>query len=227
MRILKQAQFWWGIAFVGFVLLLRYSGLVDYVSLGMIQDRREQFLHMVSENYGWAVLAYLSVYVLVSALGLPLVLLCTIAGGFLFGVIPGAVYAAISATIGATLFFIFIRHTLGSVLQHYYESRLSWFNTQVGRHGVWFFLSIRFISTIPFFVENTLMGLTKASLWTFVWTTFIGVIPGSLVYAYAGRHLMRIASLNDVVSPSTMMVFVFLALLALVPVVVRYFFEEK
>lgn len=227
MMLFKQARFWWGATLIGFVFLLRYSGLIDYLSLEIIQNRRAQFEHIVMAYYVWSVLGYIGVYILVVVLGLPLVLICTLVGGFLFGVIPGVFYANIGATIGSLIFFLLIRYSLGSVLQHQYAVQLSWINTQVERYGAWYFLSIRFLSSIPFFVENTLMGLTKVSVWTFVWTTSLGIIPGSLVYAYTGRRLLTITSLNEVFSVGMLVVFVFLALLALVPILVRSFLEKK
>jgi uncharacterized membrane protein YdjX (TVP38/TMEM64 family) len=51
----------------------------------------------------------------------------------------------------------------------------------------------------------------------YVVATAIGIIPGSFVYAYAGRQLGTINSLTDIVSPGVIGAFVLLGLLALVP----------
>jgi uncharacterized membrane protein YdjX (TVP38/TMEM64 family) len=58
---------------------------------------------------------------------------------------------------------------------------------------------------------------------TYVAATAIGIIPGSFVYAYAGRQLGAINSLKEVASPNVVGAFVLLGLLALVPVVYKRF----
>ncbi len=62
-------------------------------------------------------------------------------------------------------------------------------------------------------------GLSTISLSTFVWTTAIGIIPGSFVYSYAGSQLSSIQSTEDIVSPSILLALVMLGLLALVPTI--------
>ena len=72
-----------------------------------------------------------------------------------------------------------------------------------------------------FFVVNLVSGLTRVSVGTYVVATAIGIIPGSFVYAYAGRQLGTINSLKEIASPSVIGAFVLLGLLALVPVVYK------
>jgi uncharacterized membrane protein YdjX (TVP38/TMEM64 family) len=54
-----------------------------------------------------------------------------------------------------------------------------------------------------------------------VTATAIGIIPGSFVYAYAGRQLGTINSLREVASPNVIGAFVLLGLLALMPILYK------
>jgi uncharacterized membrane protein YdjX (TVP38/TMEM64 family) len=88
-------------------------------------------------------------------------------------------------------------------------------------------MTLRLIPLFPFFIVNLLSGLTRVSLATYVTATAIGIIPGSFVFAYAGRQLGMINSLKEIASPNVLLAFTLLGLLALVPIMYRKFAEKK
>ncbi len=221
MKLLKNPRFWLGISFLALLIGLRYSGLGSYITLEMVQQKRLEMMQYVNEHYLLAALAFILVYIMIVVFALPLAALTTVAGGFLFGVIPGAIYTNIGATIGAMIFFLMVRHSVGKTLQEKYKDKLRWFNEQMHKYGVSYLIAIHFIAVIPFFVVNLLIGLTNVPLWTFIWTTSVGIFPGSLVYAFAGQQLTMITSLKDIFSLNILLAFGLLALLALIPIVVQ------
>ena len=113
------------------------------------------------------------------------------------------------------------------MVQNKNQKRLGWFNEQVKLYGIYYLIFMRFLALIPFFVGNLLAALSEVSLWTFVWTTSVGIIPGSLVYAFAGRQLTTIDSIQDVFSWNILLAFLLLALLALTPVFVQWYRGRK
>ena len=56
---------------------------------------------------------------------------------------------------------------------------------------------------------------------TYVAATALGIIPGSFVYAYAGRQLGTLNSLKEIASPKVLLAFTLLGLLALIPMVYK------
>ena len=52
-----------------------------------------------------------------------------------------------------------------------------------------YLMTLRLIPLFPFFVVNLISGLTRVNVGTYVVATALGGIPGSFVYAYAGRQL--------------------------------------
>ena len=91
------------------------------------------------------------------------------------------------------------------------------FSRALRRDAFSYLLTLRLIPLFPFFVVNLVSGLTRMNVGTYVVATAIGIIPGSFVYAYAGRQLGTINSLKDIASPGVIGAFVLLGLLALVP----------
>lgn len=210
-----------GIAFVLLLLLLRFSGVTNYLTLANLKEQRLDLMKFVDSHYFWAVLIYISWYISIVVVALPIAALSTVAGGFLFGVFPAVIYANIGATIGATLFFLLVRYAFVSALQNRYARHMQWVHTEMELHGIAYLLAIRFIAIIPFFIMNALIALTNISVWTFAWTTSVGIIPGTAVYAFAGQQLTTIDSLRDIFSPTVLIAFLLLATLAVVPLLAK------
>jgi uncharacterized membrane protein YdjX (TVP38/TMEM64 family) len=200
MKILSNVKIWIGLLFIGLIIALRFMGVGDYLTLAGLQEKRIQLMAFVDTHYISSVCIFIGIYISIVILALPLAALCTVAGGFLFGVMPGTIYTNIGATIGASLFFLLVRYAFGRAMQERYKDKLRWFNQEMEQYGVLYLITIHFVAVIPFFVMNLLIGLTQVPFWTFVWTTSVGIIPGTLVYAFAGQQLTTISSLQDIFS---------------------------
>jgi len=90
-----------------------------------------------------------------------------------------------------------------------------------------YLMTLRLIPLFPFFVVNLVSGLTRMNVGSYVAATALGIIPGSFVYAYAGRQLGTINSLKEIASPNVIAAFVLLGLLALVPIVDKKFTAKQ
>lgn len=199
------------------IVALFYTQIGYYVNLEQLRDNRDYLHSYIADHYARAVFIYIGLYVLVTSLLLPLAAVLTFSGGYFFG--PGycALYTNIGAIIGGTTAFFLVRYLIGSLMQERYAPRLAAFNAAFKEDGIEYLLAIRFISVIPGSVINVLAGLTKIDVWTFIWTTSVGTIPGSLVFAFAGRQLMSVASVKDVFTVHILLAFLLLGLLALMP----------
>jgi len=203
---------------LAFFLAVR-AGLPDILTLENLQANRTRLLALV-ENHGAAsILIYIATYILVTGLSIPGATVLTLAGGFAFGALPAALYVNVGATTGAALAFLITRYLAGSWLQARYGEKLRAFNAEMDRHGPNYLLTVRFIPLFPFFLINLAAGLTNVSLATFVWTTSVGILPGGLVYTYAGSRLAVIRSTGDILSPDVLAAFGLLALFSLGPVI--------
>jgi uncharacterized membrane protein YdjX (TVP38/TMEM64 family) len=84
-----------------------------------------------------------------------------------------------------------------------------------------YLMTLRLIPLFPFFAVNLVSGLTRMNVGTYAAATALGIIPGSFVYAYAGRQLGTLNSLREIASPHVLGAFVLLGVLALSPIVYR------
>lgn len=195
--------------------------LNSYLSLDTIKANRDLLLAYTAEHYPAAVLIFILLYVTQAALSLPGSALFTLTGGFLFGTIAGALYANLGATGGAALAFLAARYLLHDWVEARWGRRLAAFQRGFAHNAFGYLITLRLMPIFPFFIINLLSGLTKTPLGVFVAATSLGIIPGSLVYAYAGRQLGTINRLADIASPRVLFAFTLLGLLALAPTMYR------
>jgi len=206
---------------VAVILFVRLSGASGYLTLENLKKNKELLQHFIEARYFFAVVTYIVVYILTVTFSIPGATVLTLAGGFLFGLLPAIIYANVGATIGAALGFLFARYILGNSIQEKYAPQLERFNRELDENGHLYLLTLRLIPAFPFFLINLLAGLTRVSLKIFFWTTLVGILPGSFVYCFAGSQLTTIESVEDIFSANIIAAFLALALFALLPVILK------
>lgn len=197
------------------------SGIHQHLTFEAIKENREILLSYVDRNYAVSVLVFLCLYIS-TAFFIPGTLVLTVASGLLFGFIAGTCYAVAAASSGATLAFLTSRYLAGSWTQQRFGRQLEAFNREISRHGHHYLLAFRIVPVLPFFMVNYLAGLTNIPRWTFIWTTAAGMLPGALVSTYTGEQLGLVTSARDIFSPEVMTALVLLAVLVLLPPVMRH-----
>jgi len=213
--------------FLATIFFVHYFGLIKYITIESIKENTYVLQKFISEHYFYSVVVYIVILTFLTSLAFPVAVLMTMIGGFLFGTFLGAFYATIGATIGSSVAFLLIRYLIGSWLQSRFGQKMHAFNREVKKHGYSYLLSVHFVSVIPLFIINILSALTNVSFWTFVWTTGVGIFPGSLVYSFAGKQLATIDSIGDIFSYRILLAFLLLAILAALPVVVKKMLKNK
>ncbi len=200
-----------------------YFDLGRFLSLTALKENRDSLLVFTDVHFAGAVGIFIVSYVLVAGLSLPGAVILTLAGGFLFGAVLATLFINIGATTGATLAFLAARYLLRDTVEQKFGKWLGPFQEGFAKNAFSYLLTLRLIPLFPFFVVNLVSGLTRVNVGTYVAATALGIIPGSFVYAYAGRQLGTINSLKEIASPNVIAAFVLLGLLALVPVVYKKF----
>lgn len=198
-----------------------YFDLQQYLSLDALKSNRDSLLTFTATHYAAAVSLFVVVYVLQTAFSLPGAAIMTLAGGFLFGSLMGTVYVNIGATVGATLAFLAARYVLRDWVEQKFGHRLGAVQEGFAKNAFSYLITLRLIPLFPFFLVNMLSGLTRIRMVTYVVATSLGIIPGSFVYAYAGRQLGTLNSLQEIASPHVLLAFTLLGLLSLVPVLYK------
>jgi pyruvate/2-oxoglutarate dehydrogenase complex dihydrolipoamide dehydrogenase (E3) component/uncharacterized membrane protein YdjX (TVP38/TMEM64 family) len=196
-------------------------GLQKYFTLSALSASRDALAQYLETNRFTFTLAFMGVYIAATALSLPGAAILTLAAGALFGFTVGTIVASISSTIGATLAFILARFILRDAIMRRYGTRLAAVDAGFKRDGAVYLLSLRLIPAVPFFLVNILMGLTGIRALTFLAVSWIGMLPGTMVYIYAGTQLATLKSMGDILSPGLLAA---LVLLGVFPLIARFIY---
>lgn len=199
----------------------------DLFSAETVSEHRDALIQWRDRNIVLASLTYAAIYIVSVAFSVPGAIWLTLAGGFLFGTILAASLTMVAATTGATLIFLAARSSLGAALHERAGPWLKRVDSEVEQGEVSFLLVMRLIPVIPFFVANLAPALVKVRLGTFVWTTFVGIAPATLVVSSAGAGLGEVLDSGGepnagmIFEPHVLFPLLGLAALAALPVVLR------
>jgi uncharacterized membrane protein YdjX (TVP38/TMEM64 family) len=86
---------------------------------------------------------------------------------------------------------------------------------------------IRLVPAVPFFVANLIPAFLSVPLYRFVISTFLGIIPGSLIYSSVGAGLGEVFArgetpdLGVIFEPHILLPILGLSALSLLPIFVK------
>ena len=179
------------------LVALLYWQFHDYLRIDWFAER-ETALRDFESRWPWAVpiLAFL-IYAGVTGLSLPGATALTLVVSWYLGFWRALPIISFASTAGATLALILSRYLFRDWVQTRFSERLKAFNESLEKEGPFFLFSLRLIPVVPFFIINVVMGLTPIRVRTFWWVSQLGMLPGTLVYVYAGSSLPSLQSLAD------------------------------
>lgn len=157
----------------------------------------QQALEWIDRLGTTGAIAFMVIYALATVAFFPGSVL-TLGAGILFGVLWGSIYVFIGACIGATLAFLVGRYVARGWIAKKIEGhpKFNAIDKAIGREGFKIVLLTRLSPVFPFNLLNYALGLTSVSLKDYV-MGFIGMIPGTVMYVYAGSLLGDLATLSS------------------------------
>lgn len=162
-----------------------------------IQDLLKTALDWISNLGYWGPIAFILVYILATVFFIPGSLL-TLGAGVLFGVGFGSIYVSIGSVIGATCAFLVGRYLARGWVSKQIEGHQKFkaIDEAVAQEG-WKIVGLTRLSPIfPFNLLNYSFGLTNVSLQDYFFASWIGMIPGTVMYVYLGSLAGELAQLG-------------------------------
>ena len=204
--------------------------LRDYLSFQALSENREALIAFRDANYLGTVLAFIAAYVVIVAFSLPGAAIATLTGGFLFATFPGALFNITGATIGATAIFLAARWGFGEKLGEKLESSdgaIKKIKDGIDENQWSMLFLIRLVPAVPFFIANLVPSFLEVPLHRFVISTFVGIIPGSVVYTSVGAGLGEVfergetPNLGIIFEPHILLPILGLCFLAILPILIK------
>ncbi len=135
----------------------------------------------------WALPGFVVGYVVATVLLVPASPL-TAAAGFEWGVLLGTLIVSPTSVLGATMAFLVARGAARPLVARRLsgDPRLLAVDRAIAERGLWTVLLLRLSPLLPFNVLNYALGLTRVRLWEYVLGSWIGMLPGTVLYVWLG-----------------------------------------
>jgi uncharacterized membrane protein YdjX (TVP38/TMEM64 family) len=157
-----------------------------------------RLLEIVQSAGYWAPLLFIAVYILACLLFLPGSLL-TIGAGFIFGFVEGVVIVSIGSTLGAGAAFLFARTLMRDFVARKvaHLPRFAVLQQAVKREGFKIVLLTRLSPLFPFNLLNFAFGLTTVSFRDYLLASWMGMLPGAVLFIYIGSMIRSLSDLSS------------------------------
>jgi uncharacterized membrane protein YdjX (TVP38/TMEM64 family) len=137
----------------------------------------------------WAPIGYMLLYAFGPSLLVPGAVM-TVAAGLAFGTVKGSIYAVLGADIGALVAFAAGRFLgKGFVTSMLGGARFKAILDKIARNGFQIVLYLRVFPIVPYNALNLLAGASPICFKDYFWASMIGMIPGSILFAFLGNEL--------------------------------------
>src|SRR5271165_1326108 len=173
------------VAAVALVLILKYIH---------VQDVLKASLAWIGKLGPWGPVIFVGLYVVATVLFVPGSVL-TLGAGAAFGVALGSVCVSISATLGATAAFLVGRYLARDAIARKIEKneKFATIDRAVADEGWKIVLLTRLSPVFPFTLLNYAFGLTRVKFRDYVLASWLGMLPGTVMYVYLGSTVKELA----------------------------------
>jgi len=172
---------------VGLSMAFKFLPLNEYLG---------SFFQTIQSLGVWGPALLAAAYVVSTVLMVPGTIL-TLGAGFAFGVVTGTVAVSIGSVLGALLAFLVGR----TMVRDFVEQKVKQFpkfaavDQAVEKAGFKIVLLTRLSPVFPFNALNYLFSITKVRTRDYFLASWIGMLPGTIMYVYFGTAVKNIADL--------------------------------
>ncbi len=116
--------------------------------------------------------------------------------GWLFGFWKAVLTVTVGLTIAGIVIFSLSRYLFRESIERRYTGFVAVMNRHIETEGAFYLLALR-MAHAPYSIVNPVSGATRVRLWTFCWTTLVGLLPANSIWVYVG---IRLPSLRELAS---------------------------
>jgi uncharacterized membrane protein YdjX (TVP38/TMEM64 family) len=237
------------IVLAGVALVIVATGAHRWLSLDAAAMHKGKLETLVESRFTLSLLAFMAIYVIVTALSVPGALIMTLVGGMVFPFWIACLAVVVSATTGATILFLVARSSLGEALRNKGGESVARMSAGLRADAASYMLFLRLVPLFPFALVNIAPAIVGVPLKTFVWTTFLGILPGTMAFTLAASSLDGVLDerravyeacktlgqpdckltidVSTLVSPKLLLAFTALGVIALIPVIAKRIFARR
>ncbi|MGY6278050.1 TVP38/TMEM64 family protein [Methylomonas sp. MgM2] len=214
MKLLKKNYFTI-LTIILFLLISLY--LYEHVTLETIKSNKTLLSGFVEAHYTLSVFLFFIFCTIFVNSPVPFAAILKVLGGFFFGLYLGAIYNIIATIVACLVGFGISRYAFKESFEKKYYKRIKKVETKIEKNGFYYFLTLRLVMVVPYFLINITAGISRVSFKDFLFSTMLGVVPASLIYANGGNKLEHINSLSELFTSDVILAMLLIASITLLP----------
>lgn len=151
------------------------------------------------DQTGWlGIFVFIAIYIAACVFFVPGSML-TLGAGVVFGVIKGSIIVSLASTSGATAAFVIGRYLAREWISSKIEGNAKFeaIDEAIGREGWRIVGLVRLSPIFPFNLLNYAFGITRISLGQYVLASWVGMMPGTIMYVYLGSLAGSLATIGN------------------------------
>ncbi|MDJ0843487.1 TVP38/TMEM64 family protein [Crocosphaera sp.] len=176
------------------IITIKQLGVLDAFS---ITQTLQNLLQWIQDLGTIGYLIFIIVYILSAVFLIPASIL-TLGAGVIFDVVKGSLLVSIASMLGAILAFLIGRYLARKWVSQQIEKypKFQAVDEAVAKEG-WKIVGLTRLSPVlPFVILNYAFGITQVSLKDYTIASWIGMLPGTIMYVYIGSLIGNIATLG-------------------------------
>jgi len=175
-----------------FVIIGAILGVFYYLDLFSFTDPAQIRDYILSFG-SFAPIVFIILFTIVPLTLFPDAILA-IAGGLIFGLYEGSIYIMIGALCGSTLSFYIARWYGSWIKEKLKNETFLDIDKNIKKNGFLIIFLLRLVPLVPFDIISYSAGFSSIKYRDFILATFIGIIPGVVVYANIGAESLNLGS---------------------------------
>ncbi|TVQ48032.1 MAG: TVP38/TMEM64 family protein [Gloeocapsa sp. DLM2.Bin57] len=162
------------------------------------------------QNLGfWAPIIFILIYIIATVFLISGAIL-TLGAGAIFGLLEGLIYVSLASTLGAAIAFLIGRYLARGWVSKQIDQKPKFkaIDSAVAQQG-WKIVGLTRLSPLfPFVFLNYAFSITKVSLRDYVLASWLGMLPGTVMYVYIGSLAKDLASLGTTTAETDNLVWI-------------------
>jgi uncharacterized membrane protein YdjX (TVP38/TMEM64 family) len=206
-----------------------YVGLDDRFGIELLRQHQGDLIALVTSKPVLAAILFMAVYALLVATSMPGLAGFTMTGGYLFGWALGATYTMVAVMIASTCIFLLARSAVGGAKRERAGPMIRRFAHGFKESALTYVFIMQLVPIFPYIVVTTLPAACGVPLHIYVFSTFFGILPATILFSRVGAGFGDVLAndgpieISSFLTPDITLSLAGLALLALLPVIIRAF----
>lgn len=206
-----------------FIILFLIASIYfsDQLTIENIKTNNLQIKDFIHNHYAFSVFLFFASCVIFINTPAPFAAIIKILGGFFFGFYMGVVYNIVATIMACLVGFALSRYAFKEIFEAAYYDRLQKVETEIEKNGFYYFLTLRLVMVVPYFLINFMAGISRISFKSYLFSTLLGVMPASVIYANGGNRLEQINSVSELFKSDVVISLALIALFSISPMIIK------